>query len=96
MDLDPSGQVQPVGPLSVVRLARVHVHRVVAVPALHGAAPAELALALGGARDAHGVVAPAAAHDLAAVGAPRRLVAHAARRAQRACRRKEREELLYL
>ena len=74
------GHVQSVG--SLVGLAGVNVHRVLAVFALHGATPLELALALGDARDPHGVVAPPTAHDLAAVRAFRRLVAHSARCAQ--------------
>lgn len=54
---------------SRLALAGVHVHLLVAVSAEHGAAPAELALALGGAADPGGVVTPAAAHHLAAVHA---------------------------
>lgn len=72
--------VQPIG--SLVRLAGVNVHHLLAVAALHGAAPLELALALGDALGAHGVVAPPTAHDLAAVHAPRGLVAHSACRSQ--------------
>ena len=74
------GHVQPVGTL--VGLAGVNVHHVLAVVALHGAAPLELALALGDTVNAHGVVAPPAAHDLTAVGPSRGLVAPAARCAQ--------------
>lgn len=65
-----------------MRLAGVNVHNVLAVAALDSAAPLEFALALGDPFDAHGVVAPAAAHDLAAVGASGGLVAHPARSAQ--------------
>lgn len=65
-----------------MRLAGVNVHDVLAVAALDSAAPLELALALGDPFDAHGVVAPAAAHDLAAVGASGGLVAHPACSAQ--------------
>lgn len=57
----------------------MNVHHLLAVVAFHRAAPLELAFALGDAFDAHGVVSPAAAHDLAAVGALRGLVAHSAR-----------------
>lgn len=58
-------------PLSRSRLALagVHVHLLVAVSAEHGAAPVELALALGGAADPGRVVTPAAAHHLAAIHA---------------------------
>ena len=65
-----------------MRLAGVDVHHVLAVAALHGAAPLEPALALGDAFDAHGVVAPPTAHDLAAIRASRGLVAHSACSAQ--------------
>lgn len=75
------GDVQPIR--SLVRLAGVNVHQVLAVFALHGAAPLELAFALGDTFDAHGVVAPTATHDLTAVCASRGLVAHSARCAQR-------------
>lgn len=78
------GGVQPIGPL--VGLAGVNVHQVLAVAAFHGAAPLELALALGDAFDAHGVVAPPTAHDLAAVGASGGPVAHSACCAQGACK----------
>ena len=67
-------------------LAGVNVHQVLAVAALHGAAPLELALALGDTFDAHGVVAPPTAHDLTALGASGGLVAHSARCAQGACK----------
>jgi len=82
-----SGLVQPLGPLR--RFTRVHVHSVLALLAAHSAAPVELALALGDARDARGVVPPPAAHHLAAVRPAGHLVAHATGRAQGACRRKE-------
>lgn len=72
--------IQPIR--SLVRLAGVNVHHLLAVGALHGAAPLELAFALGDALDAHGVVAPPTAHDLAAVQASGGLVAHSACRAQ--------------
>lgn len=52
-------------------LAGVDVHHVLTVFALHGAAPLELALALGDTLDTHGVVAPPTAHDLTAVRASR-------------------------
>lgn len=78
------GYVQPVR--SLVGLASVNVHHVLAVFALHSAAPLELALALGDAFDSHGVVAPPTAHDLTAVCAPRRLVAHSACCPQGACK----------
>ena len=55
----------------------MQVYLQVAVLAAHGAAPVELALALGGAADARRVVAPPAAHDLTAVHAAGRPVAHA-------------------
>lgn len=60
----------------------MNVHNVLAVAALDSAAPLELALALGDSFDAHGVVAPPTAHDLAAVGASGGLVAHPPRSAQ--------------
>lgn len=81
-----SGLVQPLGPFRC--FTRVHVHSVLALLAAHSAAPVELALALGDARDARGVVPPPAAHHLAAVRPARQLVAHAAGRAQGAWRRK--------
>lgn len=74
------GYVQPVG--SLVRFAGVNVHDVFAVAALHSTAPLELTLALGNAFDAHGVIAPPAAHDLAAICASGGPVAHPARCAQ--------------
>lgn len=63
--------------LLVSRLAftRVHVDLLVAVSAVHGAAPVELALTLGGPADPRRVVASTAAHHFAAVDAARRLVA---------------------
>ena len=82
-----SGEVQPVGAL--VRLAGVHVHDVLAVLALHGAAPLELALALGDTLHPRCVVAPTAAHDLTAVHPPGGLVAHPSCRAQRTCNTRE-------
>lgn len=75
------GHVQPIG--SLVRFAGVNVHDVLAVAALHCTTPLELTFALGDAFDAHGVVAPPTAHDLAAIGASGGLVAHPACRAQR-------------
>lgn len=78
-----SGLVQPLGPFGC--FTRVHIHSVLALLAAHSAAPVELALALGDAGDARGVVAAPAAHHLAAVGPARRLAAHAAGRAQGAC-----------
>lgn len=80
-----SGLVQPFGALR--GLARVHVHGLLAVLALHGAAPFKLALTLGDLLHSRGVVAPPAAHDLAAVRAARRLVADAPSCAQGACKR---------
>lgn len=74
-----SGEVQPVGPL--VRFAGVDVHNVLTVFALHVAAPLELALALGDALYACGVVPSATAHDFATIHAPRGLVAHPTGRA---------------
>lgn len=74
------GDVQPVG--SLVRFAGVNVHDFLAVAALHSTTPLELTLALPDAFDAHGVVAPPTAHDLAAIGASGGLVAHPARCAQ--------------
>lgn len=59
---------------SRLALAGVHVDLLVAVAAVHGAAPVELALALGGPADPRRVVASAAAHHLAAVHAARRPV----------------------
>lgn len=60
---------------SRLALARVHVHLLVAVSAVHGAAPVELALALGGAAHPRRVIAAAAAHHLAAVDGAGRPVA---------------------
>lgn len=82
-----SGLVQPLSPFGC--FTRVHIHSVLALLAAHSAAPVELALALGDAGDACGVVAAPAAHHLAAVGPAGRLAAHAARRAQGACPRKQ-------
>lgn len=62
-----SGLVQPFG--SFGGLARMYVYSFLAVLTLHSAAPFELALTLGDLFDSGGVVAPPAAHDLAAVGA---------------------------
>lgn len=62
-----SGLVQPLG--SFGGFARVYVHGLLTVLTLHGAAPFELALALGDLLDSGGVVAPPTAHDLTAVGA---------------------------
>lgn len=59
------GYVQPIG--TRVGLAAVNIHYVLAVFALHRAAPLELAFTLGDAFDSHGVVAPPTAHDLTAV-----------------------------
>lgn len=80
-----SGLVQPIG--AFWGLARVHVHGLLAVLTLHGAAPFKLALTLGDLLNSRGVVTPAAAHDLAAVCAARCLVADAPSCAQRACER---------
>lgn len=65
-----------------MRLAGVNVHHLLAVVALHRAAPLELAFTLGDPLDAHGVVAPPTAHDLAAVHAPGGPVAHSTCRSQ--------------
>lgn len=70
-------------------LTGVNVHNFLAIFALHRAAPLELTLALGDTFDPHGVVAPAAAHDLTAVCASGRLVTHSACRSQGACGEKE-------
>lgn len=70
-------------PRSRLALAGVHVHVLVAVPAEHGAAPVELALALGGAADPGRVVTPAAAHHLAAIHATGCPVADTSPRAHR-------------
>lgn len=78
-----SGLVQPLGPFG--RFTRVHIHSVLTLLAAHSAAPVELALALGDAGDARGVVAAPAAHHLAAVCPAGHLAAHPARRAQGAC-----------
>lgn len=56
----------------------MYVHGFLTVLTLHGAAPFELALALGDLLDSCCVVAPPTAHDLAAVRASRGLVAHSA------------------
>lgn len=73
--LEGDGGLGHAGAGSRPALAGVHVHQLVAVSAAHGAAPVELALALGGAAHPQRVVAAAAAHDLAAVGGARRPVA---------------------
>ena len=67
-------------------LARVHIHPLLALFALDVAAPVELALALGDAQDRGGVVASAAADNVATVRAERRLVAFPARCPERACK----------
>lgn len=89
-----SGLVQPLGPFRC--FTRVHVHSVLALLAAHSAAPVELALALGDARDARGVVPPPAAHHLAAVRPARHLVAHATGRAQGAWGRKRERVRVFL
>lgn len=88
------GDVQPVG--SLVRLAGVNVHHLLAVAALHGAAPLELAFTFGHALDAHGVVAPPTAHDLTAVCATRGLIADATGSTQGTCTGKSRKGLAFL
>lgn len=60
---------------SRLALTGVHVDLLVAVSAVHGAAPVELALTLGGPADPRRVVASTAAHHLTAVDAARRPVA---------------------
>lgn len=80
-----SGLVQPFGTFR--GLARVYIHRLLAVLTLHGAAPFKLALTLGDLLHSGGVVAPPTAHYLAAVRAARRLVADAPGCAQGACER---------
>lgn len=52
----------------------MNVDGLLAVFALHGAAPLKLTLTLGDAFYACGVVTPPTTHDLAAVGPPGRLV----------------------
>lgn len=61
----------------------MYVHSLLAVLALHCAAPFELALTLCDLHDPGGVVASPAAHDLTAVRAPRCLVADPSSGAQR-------------
>lgn len=78
---------------SRLSLAGVHVHQLVAVLAPHGAAPVELALALGGAAHPQRVVAAAAAHDLAAVGGAGRPVADSAAGAQGPWRGRQRDRV---
>lgn len=68
-----SGFVQPLS--SFWGLARVYVHSLLAVLALHCAAPFELALTLSDLHDSGGVVSSPTAHDLTSVSAPRCLVA---------------------
>lgn len=79
----PSGLVQPFG--SFGGLAGVYVHGLLAVLTLHSAAPFEFALALGDLLDPRGVVAPSAAHDLAAIRAARCLIADPPSCAQGTC-----------
>lgn len=62
--------------VSRLDLTGVHVYLLVAVAAVHRAAPVELALALAGLAEARRVVTPAAAHHLAAVHATGRPVTH--------------------
>lgn len=62
-----SGLVQPFGTFR--GLARVYIHRLLAVLTLHGAAPFKLTLTLGDLLYSGGVVASPAAHYLAAVRA---------------------------
>lgn len=78
-----SGLVQPL--CSLRGLACVYVHSLLAVLALHRAAPFELALTLCDLHDSGGVVASPAAHDLTAVRAPWCLVADPPSGAQRTC-----------
>lgn len=75
-------------------LARVNIHLVLAVFALHGTAPLELALALRHALDWHGVVAPPTTHDLTAVRPARRLVTHSAGGAQGTYEERKDEEVI--
>ena len=75
-----SGLVQPLG--SFGRLARVYIHCLLTVLALHIATPFELALALGDLCDSGGVVASPTTHDLTAVSATGRFVTHPASCAQ--------------
>ena len=72
-------------------LAGVQVDLHVAVLAVHGAAPMELALTLGGAANARRVVAPPTAHDLTAVHATGRPVAHPPARPEGPWREREGE-----
>lgn len=69
-----SGLVHPLCPLGC--FARVNVHGVLALLAADSAAPVEFALAFGDSPHAGGVIASAAAHDLASIGPTRDLVAH--------------------
>lgn len=76
---------------SRLALAGVHVHLLVAVSTQHGAAPVELALALGGAADPGRVVTPAAAHHLAAIHATGCPVADTPPGPHRPCHGEERD-----
>ena len=64
----------------------MYIHPLLALFTLDVAAPVELALALGDAEDRGRVVASAAADDVTAVLAERRLVAFPARCPERACK----------
>ena len=79
------------GVRSRLALAGVHVHLLVAVLAVHGAAPVELALALGGPADPRRVVASTAAHHLTAVDAARRPVTDPPSSPHRTWRQRERQ-----
>lgn len=84
-----SGLVQPFS--SFGGLTRVNVHSFLTVLTLHGTAPFELALTLGDLLDSGGVVAPPAAHDLAAVSATWWLIADPTSCAQGPCRESPKE-----
>lgn len=85
----------PTSVQSCLAFTGVHVHLLVTVAAVHGAAPVELALTLGGAADPRRVVAAAAAHYLTAVHAAGRPVTDTPPRPHRPWRKREKEMFKY-
>lgn len=77
---------------SRLALTGVHVDLLVAVAAVHGAAPVELALTLGSPADPWRVVASTAAHHLTAVHAARRPVTDPSSRPHRPCGQRDTEK----
>lgn len=86
-----SGLVQPFGPFG--SFTCVYVYSLLAVLALHSAAPFEFAFALGNLHYSSGVIAPPTAHDLTAICTTRGLIADAASSTQGTCTGKSRKGL---